>query len=364
MTDTPAQRAPVEGTAPPPVTPPGERGWGKLILALLAFLILPTVPQFGALLPISEPMVLFVPALAACTLVGWWAGGRVILAVAWVGLAVYVATRSPDANDAFHNLVRGWSLVLAGAFGLVCLFSPQRYFFSRGLIALSLSVALALIMSAIGPVSGAHMGNAVREEIARRNAQAMGVLTAFIDRNAADWSRLTARMPEVAQVPAEIEKQLDAIGGAGQVLYPSMLAIQSLMALAIAWSIYHRLSRARLGPPLGALRDFRFNDQLVWGLIVGLTIVFLPTLSSVRVVGRNLLVFFGALYALRGLGVLSWFMAPGALAITATVGFAMLWWPVLNAIAAIGFLFLAVAAFGLGLGDTWADWRNRAKSTT
>jgi hypothetical protein len=57
-------------------------------------------------------------------------------------------------------------------------------------------------------------------------------------------------------------------------------------------------------------------------------------------------------------------MAPGALAITATVGFAMLWWPVLNAIAALGFLLLAVAAFGLGLGDTWVDWRNRARSAS
>ena len=353
-----------DSRAEAPATAPVERGWGKLVLALLAFLILPTVPQFGALLPIDQTILLFVPAIAACALVGWWAGGRAILAVAWVGLAVFVALRAPDADDAFHNLVRGWSLVLAGAFGLVCLFSTRRSFFSRGLTALGLSVALALIMSAIGPVSGAHMSAAVRGEITRRNTEAMGTLTAFIDQHAADWNRLTARMPEMSQVPAEIEKQLTVIGSAGQALYPSMLALQSLIALAIAWSIYHRLSRARLGPPLGRLRDFRFNDQLVWGLIVGLTIVFLPTLASVRVVGRNLLVFFGALYALRGLGVLSWFMAPGALAITAAVGFAMLWWPVLNAIAAIGFLFLAIAAFGLGLGDTWADWRNRAKPTT
>src|SRR6185503_17639405 len=111
------------------------------------------------------------------------------------------------------------------------------------------------------------------------------------------------------------------------------LALESILALAIAWSMYHRLSRARLGPPLGPLRDFRFNDQLVWGLIVGLTIVFLPTLTSVRAVGNNLLVFFGALYAVRGLGVLSWFMAPGALAATLAIGFVMLFLPFLSAVA-------------------------------
>ncbi len=344
--------------------PPGERGWGKLILGLVTFLLLPSIPQFRALIPVDQTMLLFVPALAACTLVGWWAGGRLLLAVAWVVLATLVAMQAPQANDAFYNLARGWSLVLAGAFGLVCLFGARRPFFPRALMALTVSLGLALMMSALGPVSGQHMNRAVHDELTRRNGETMATLNQFIGDHPKEWNQLIGKVPQIGQLPVETEKQLSVIARAGEVLYPSLLALESLLALAIAWSIYHRLSRARLGPPLGQLREFRFNDQLVWGLIVGLTIVFLPTLSSVRIVGRNLLVFFGALYALRGLGVLSWFMAPGALALTAAVGFAMLWWPVLNAIAAIGFLFLAIAAFGLGLGDTWADWRSRARSTT
>lgn len=335
-----------------------------MILALLAFLLLPTIPQFRALVPVDQTMLLFVPALAACTLVGWWAGGRTLLALAWVGLATLVALQVPKANDAFHNLSRGWSLVLAGSFGLVCLFGARRTFLPRALIALMVSIALALMMSAIGPVSGSHMSQAVREEIGRRNSETMGTLNAFIGEHPKEWSQLVARVPQLSELSSETEKQLSILAGLGQSLYPSLLAIESMMALAIAWAMYHRLSRARLGPPLGQLREFRFNDQLVWGLIVGLTILFLPTLSAVRVVGRNLLVFFGAMYALRGLGVLSWFMAPGALAVTATVGFAMFWVPFLNAVAALGFLFLAIAAFGLGLGDTWADWRSRARSTS
>lgn len=344
--------------------PPGERGWGKLVLGLLAFLLLPTIPQFRALVPVDQTMLLFVPALAACTLVGWWAGGRTLLALAWVGLATLVALQVPKANESFHNLSRGWSLVLAGSFGLVCLFGARRSFFPRALIALMVSLALALMMSAIGPVTGSHMSRAVQEEIGRRNSETMGTLNTFIGQHPKEWSQLVAKVPQLSDLPAETEKQLSALARLGQSLFPSLLAIESIMALAIAWAMYHRLSRARLGPPLGQLREFRFNDQLVWGLIVGLTIVFLPNLASVRAVGRNLLVFFGAMYALRGLGVLSWFMAPGALAVTATVGFAMFWVPFLNAIAALGFLFLAVAAFGLGLGDTWADWRNRARTTT
>jgi hypothetical protein len=37
---------------------------------------------------------------------------------------------------------------------------------------------------------------------------------------------------------------------------------------------------------------------------------------------------------------------------------------VLSAVAVLVFMALAVAAIGLGLGDTWADWRNRARSTS
>ena len=334
------------------------------MLAVAAFLVVPAIPQFSALLPIDQTILLFVPALAACTLVGWWAGGRIWLAIAWVTLATLVAIQAPKANDAFHNLARGWSLVLAGSFGLVCLFGPRRPFFPRALIALTIALGLALIMSGLGPVTGRHMNQAVSEELQRRNSETMAAVNAFIGQHPKEWNDLVAKAPRFGELPMETEKQLSALADVGKTLYPALLSLEALAALAVAWSLYHRLSRARLGPPLGQLRDFRFNDQLVWGLIVGLTFVFLPTLSSVRVVGRNLLVFFGALYALRGLGVLSWFMAPGSLAVTATAGFAMFLLPVLNQIAAFGFLLLAIAAFGLGLGDTWADWRSRARSTT
>ena len=361
---------PSSSAAQPPVAAPvalpapaGERGWGKLILAFALFIIIPALPQFRALVPVDHPMLLFVPALAACAVLGWWAGGRPILAVAWVALATWVAVRVPQGADAFYNLTRGWSLVLAGSFGLVCLFGARRSFFPRAMIALTISLALALMMSVVGPVSGNHISSSVSQELVRRNTETMRSLNTFIGQYPKEWNELVQRVPKMAQLPADTEKQLGQIASAGRLLYPSLLALESIVALALAWSVYHRIARARLGPPLGALRDFRFNDQLVWGLIVGLTIVFLPTLSSVRILGRNLLVFFGALYAVRGLGVLSWFMAPGALALSATVGFIMLLLPILNAIAVLGFMFLGIAAFGLGLGDTWADWRNRARKS-
>ena len=67
------------------------------------------------------------------------------------------------------------------------------------------------------------------------------------------------------------------------------------------------MSRARLGAALAPFRYFRFSDQLIWALVAGMTITVLPTLDALRVFGANLVVFFGALYALRGFGVIAWF---------------------------------------------------------
>ena len=347
-----------------PAPAPGERGWGKLILAIAALLFVPSIPQLRALVPIEQTILLLVPALAACVLVGWLGGGRFLAVVAWVGLAAFIAVQRPQAGSTYFTLARGWSLLLAGAFGLVSLFGPRRAFFPRALTALTIALALTVVIVAVTPLAGVHPAEALGQEFTRRNAETMGTIRNFIGAYPAQWRQLTERVPQMSALPDETEKQLRVLAGVGVQTFPALLALESLAALAVAWAAYHRLARARVGPPLSPLRDFRFNDQLVWGLIVGIATVLLPTLAYLQVVGKNLLVFFGALYALRGLGVLAWFLAPGALAASLAIGFAMLWWPVLNVVAVLGFLLLILAAFGLGLGDTWADWRKRARPTS
>jgi hypothetical protein len=343
----------------PVATAPSERGWGKLLLALAAFLIIPPYTPLRALLPVEDTLVLVAPALAACCLVGWWAGGRLLLAVVWVAVAAWIFVQ-PAPAGAFFNLVRGWSLLLAGSFGLVCLFGTGRPFFSRALGAAAMALTLVLLMSSRGPLTPAWAQLAMQSEFARRNTETLAMFRSALQQH----PEVVKSMPQVASLPGEVEGQLHTLAGTGAELFPSLLLLESLVALALAWGTYHRISRTRLGAPLGFLKDFRFNDQFVWGLIAGMTIVFVPALHFLDSTGRNLLVFFGALYAIRGFGVLSWFLAPGALAAALLVGFAMLWWPVLNAVAVLGFMLLALAAFGLGLGDTWADWRSRARPTT
>ena len=136
--------------------------------------------------------------------------------------------------------------------------------------------------------------------------------------------------------------------------FPALLALESLAALALAWSLYHRMSRTRIGPPLAPLKQFRFNDQMVWGFIAGLVIAAMPTLAGLRGLGANLLVFFGALYALRGVGVLSWLFKPGWLTTVAVAVTIPLLFPL-----------YAAGALAFGVGDTWIDWRRRpARPTT
>jgi hypothetical protein len=310
-----------------------------------AFLLIPGVPQIKALLPVHNTMILLVPAIAACCLVGWWAGGRLLLAAVWVGLAVWIAVTAPASPSVYYNLARGWSLLLGGAFGLVCLFGARRPFFPRALTALTVAFALALGISTFGRVSGAQIREAISAEFGRRNADSMRSVREVARTSSGQWENILS--------PADMERQLDILSSAGVEVFPALLALESLAALALAWAAYHRLGRTRLGVPLGQLKEFRFNDQLVWGLIVGLTVMFLPTLAAFRTAGSNLLVFFGALYALRGLGVLAWFLAPGALGAALAVAAGMLLWPI-----------LLIAALGLGLGDTWADWRRRPRPTT
>jgi hypothetical protein len=137
-------------------------------------------------------------------------------------------------------------------------------------------------------------------------------------------------------------------------LFPALLALESLAACALAWALYHRLSRARLGAPLGALREFTFSDQLVWGLVAGFSLLVLPAFKALAHVGLNLVVFLGALYALRGFGIVIWFLPRGRAAVT-----------VLFSIVALLLGPLAVPmAFGLGVSDTWIDWRRRPRANS
>ncbi|MEP6690372.1 MAG: DUF2232 domain-containing protein [Gemmatimonadaceae bacterium] len=340
-----------DGLAPTP----REHGWTRMVLALAAFLLLPAVPKLRAapilaelcaVLPVSDTVVLLLPALAACFVAGWWAGGRFWAAVAWVALAA-LALAPPGfvSMSAYSDLVRGWALVVAGAFGVVCVVSPGQRFFGRAMTAAGIA---SLIVIGVVAASGLHAGNAqgaFADHFARENQLSDAALEAVATRM--PWLRTVWLAPTAVILPR--------LSQAAGELYPALLALEALVACAIAWALYHRLSRWRLGAPLARLRDFRFNDQFIWALVAAVTMLFFSSLGALRPLGYNLAVFFGALYALRGLGVMAWFVARWERPATAIIFAAVA--------VLLGWITLGLA-FAIGVGDTWANWRNRPPRAT
>ena len=114
-----------------PAPAPREQGWKRIILALLAFVLLPYVPLLRVAIPIEQPLLLIVPALATCTLIGWWAGGRFLLALTWAAIAVWMLVTPLPGTPAFAAIAKGWSLLLVGSFGVASVMSPRQSFFPR-----------------------------------------------------------------------------------------------------------------------------------------------------------------------------------------------------------------------------------------
>src|SRR3954462_308959 len=156
------------------------------------------------------------------------------MAIAWVALAAAMTAQSPAVPNAFSNLVRGWSLLLAGSFGLVCLFGDRRPLFSRAILALGITLVIATVMSLIGPVTVTQATKIVSDEFSRRNAVTMATMNTFIQTNQQLWSDLTAKIPAFATLPADTQKELGVVSDWGLAVFPALLALQSLAALALA----------------------------------------------------------------------------------------------------------------------------------
>lgn len=340
--------------APGIASPPGERGWPRVLAALLLALIVPALP-FRLIVPIEQTILLIAPAMAVCALVGWMMGGRFWLAVIWSALASWTLLTPSSGAGTFDLVARGWALVLAASFGVVSVVGSARPFFARALSATAISFAIALTLMIVARFEPDGVMRNVSDELSRR----LSATTAQLDvsSQSAEWRELLQKYPDAATVPATWRRELEAIPPLALTLFPALLALESLGALALAWSLYHRASRARIGAPLRPLSEFRFNDELIWGLVLGVTLLVVPTLEAGRGLGVNLLVVFGSFYALRGLGVIDWFlMTRGA---SRFLFFAAIFvitifkaWPVAG-----------VFSLGLGLGDTWIDWRARVRPT-
>jgi alkylhydroperoxidase family enzyme len=321
-----------------------------MTLALAAFLLLPHVPELSAFVPVIDTLVLLTPVLAACFVVGWWAGGPLSLAVLWTGMAAWLLSLAPPsgAGTAYYDLARAWGLVVAGAFGLVCVIGRQRSFLERALSAIVVAALLAFLLLLFTGRSPLEVERIVASELQVRNASAAALMQ--------ESAKLVGeRFPQLAKMSTEavgdrVQLQ-DMLSRHGAPLFPALLAIEALAACALAWALYHRLSRARIGAALAPLRRFSFSDQLIWALVAGIAMIILPTLAGMGAMGRNLILFVGTLYVLRGFGIYAWLVSRRTGVVSVFV-----------AIAVFPLSLLTVfPALGLGVTDTWANWRERIR---
>ncbi|MGV3707465.1 MAG: DUF2232 domain-containing protein [Gemmatimonas sp.] len=357
-------------------TAPRERGWRWFLLGLVAVVLVTAAPAWPPALALGagvvrlalpfEPVALLVlVAFASCAVLGWWSGGRTFAAVVTVGFIGWVLFKVPVPATPFGSFVRGWLLSLGAAFGLVCLAGGSRAFLNRALAAVTLAGVVAGI--GVGARSAEAGPLAATVQLFEQDYQRRidGALAGWRDRTqSVMWQSFASRVPLVAARGEKLagqfqELQRNAETRAGSLLVllsPSLLMLESMLALALGWAGYHRLARTRIGPPLGELRDLRFNDQLIWGLVTGAVLVMQPALIELRVAGLNLLSFFGALYALRGAGVCSWWI-PERWTFPLLMVFVVL-------VSLLGptLVLMAMAAicFGVGLSDTWRDFRKPA----
>ena len=368
----------------PAATAPQERGWRWFVLALVLMVLVTAAPTWPAslsllsgairlLLPVEQFALLVLVVIASCAVIGWWSGGRLVMALLWMVAAGYVIWKVPLPFSGYGAFGRGWALTVGASFGLVCLASPRQAFITRALAAIGVAMVItAASFSARANATGVLSDGPAQmltSEYQRRLGES---LQSWRNRSESEsWRAFAQRFPDAAGRATEMENLLVAVttplaragsargfvAGPVVALAPALLALESLAALALGWAAFHRLSRVRIGPPLGALRDMRFNDQLVWGLVVSATVLLLPTLAEWRTLGANLFCFFGSLYALRGAGVLTWWI-PDRFALSAVIVLVMLV-PILGPVWVV--LAVLAVTFSLGLGDTWRDFRAGAQ---
>lgn len=301
----------------------GRGRWGTaaaLVVAAMLFSVLDwlllLVVALSALLLVLPPRRLAPAALGAVGLAG---------ALAWPGEAGVVGT---------VTLV--WAAAVVAGFVLATVARPAWPFFPRALSALGAAAAgVGAWLAGTGTwrVLDGRVQRDVREATAQVTAQ------------------LTGQAPADASWVEPLTTALKVAAEAQWSVFPALAALQTLAGLALAWWLFARYaSHGGRWPQLGALREFRFSDHLVWIAIAGLVLLLLPLGAAGARAGANALVLMGGLYALRGIGVFLHATRVSPAVATLFIG--------VFALSPLSH-FVLVAALLVGLGDTWLDLRRR-----
>ncbi len=304
----------------------------RVIVAALAYLSFPFV----------SPVALVAAPLALLLLFQRPGGRERLLAGV---LLLFVVWSVTSAGPGYGLLEAAWVCLFAGAVAVTLLWRPpwrRTELLATGLIAVTIAAAVGGLLVAATTLSLDEV-----RWLAERHFGWQFRRVAALMASAGSPSSETMAFYEAMRLSLSATAQ--AIG----IVLPALVLLQSLAALAGAWALYRMVARQPEGPPLPALREFRFNDHLIWGIVLALLVLVAPGLGAWRLLGGNLATFFGGLYVARGLGVVAALAAAGGVGgvgvgIVAFIVTVLLW-PI-----------VAATALALGVSDTWIDWRRMA----
>ena len=260
--------------------------------------------------------------------------------LAWVAWGVV----RPGAG--FERLEAAWVCLLgSGVTAMMLLRPPARGpVTASGLVAVAITALMAVLAAAAARVGFGEVRFLAERHYGQQARLVMQAMTAAIAVAPGSTS------PALDAFHATADTVVEIVGR----LLPGLVLLQSVAALAAAWALYRLLAQHPEGDPLPPLREFRFNDHLVWGIVLALAALVLPFGAGwLRPLGANLATFFGGLYVARGLGIL--------LTLGSAAGVGGAFAAVLGVMAAVFLLPLVLfSTLALGVTDTWIDWRRLA----
>ncbi len=244
-------------------------------------------------------------------------------------IAIIIVMAGP--YDGMWYLERGWALLLGGCFVGLSIVRPKMKISDRALEAVFGALVLVAILMTL--MSGAW--NIVDWVISDRVRATVAQVIALGGSEGLAPALITA-LYQTAEVQI--------------LIFPALTALASMSALLLSWWLFIFFS-GRSEEALGPVKNFRFNDHLIWMLVVGLFLLFTRWSEPLQRLGSNAVVFIGALCAVRGAAVI----------VFITGGFSVLGY----AMTLFGLFIVPPIVLGgavlIGIADIYLDFRKRSE---
>lgn len=249
----------------------------------------------------------------------------------WIGAALVwtVSLWLQSGGTLLYYAVNAWGALLAGVFAIVALGRPRGSTPPSWIATAVAGIVFVLLLHAFGFDLGA-----VEFDATRMLTLAQGDMRAIA-------------LQLFGSAPASDPGAPAAVAA----LTPALFSILGALGLDLAWRWYHRITAAPLGAPPRPFAEFRFSDHLVWILVAAFATVLAQSSGflAASVGPANVLLVMSLLYAARGLAVM-WPALRKLPGLTRTA---------LVVMAVVLLVFVVAGLFGIGLADTWVDFRRR-----